>query len=149
MRLACDAVGARTAATIVPVHTKADLIDDGAPRDSSTREARFSYVSAETGEGLSAMLARIDAVLAESDARSISAPSADAIVITRERHQRGLREARDEITRFLEGWSSGELPATVAAVHLQSARDALAELVGAIGTEEILDRVFAEFCIGK
>ena len=149
VRLACDAVGARTAATIVPVHTKADLIDDGAPRDSSTREARFSYVSAETGEGLSAMLARIDAVLAESDARSISAPSADAIVITRERHQRGLREARDEITRFLEGWSSGELPATVAAVHLQSARDALAELVGAIGTEEILDRVFAEFCIGK
>ena len=64
-------------------------------------------------------------------------------------HQRGLREARDEISAFLAGWSSGALPSTVAAVHLQGARDALSELVGMIGTEDVLDRVFAEFCIGK
>ena len=60
-----------------------------------------------------------------------------------------MREARSEVSAFLEGWSSGALPATVAAVHLQGARDALSSLVGTIGIEDILDRVFADFCIGK
>jgi tRNA modification GTPase len=139
VRLACEAVAPRTAATILPVHTKADLPSSGAERDPA-----WSYASAETGEGLSALLARIDGVLAKE-----AAPADDTIVITRERHQRGLREAIDEVTHFLDGWRSGALPATVAAVHLQSARDALTELVGIIGTEDVLDRVFADFCIGK
>lgn len=139
VRLACEAVAPRTTATILPVHTKADLLPLGRERDPA-----WCYASAETGEGLSALLARIDSVLAKE-----AAPTDDTIVITRERHQRGLREALDEVTHFLDGWRSGDLPATVAAVHLQSARDALAELVGVIGTEDVLDRVFADFCIGK
>jgi tRNA modification GTPase len=139
VRLVCNAVAAHTAATILPVHTKADLLVPDAMRDPA-----ICYASAETGEGLSALLTHIDGALATE-----AAPTEEAIVITRERHQRGLREALDEVTRFLNGWTSGSLPATVAAVHLQSARDALAELVGIIGTDDVLDRVFADFCIGK
>jgi tRNA U34 5-carboxymethylaminomethyl modifying GTPase MnmE/TrmE len=37
----------------------------------------------------------------------------------------------------------------VAAVHLQAAREALAGVVGVIETEDILDRLFSAFCIGK
>jgi tRNA modification GTPase len=151
VRRTCDAVATHTTATIVPVHTKVDLIGPDARRDqdrSVPRDehgaARWCYASAETGEGLSALLTHIDGVV------TTQAPQpTDAIVITRERHQRGLRDAHEEVVRFLEAWSSGAVPVTVAAVHLQGARDALAELVGAIGTEDILDRVFADFCIGK
>ena len=73
----------------------------------------------------------------------------DQIMLTRERHQRARRDAHIEMAHFLEGWRSGALPATVAAVHLHAARDALSSLIGAIGTDDILDRVFASFCVGK
>jgi tRNA U34 5-carboxymethylaminomethyl modifying GTPase MnmE/TrmE len=42
-----------------------------------------------------------------------------------------------------------ELPATVAAVHLHSARGFLEELVGTVDVEDVLDRVFSSFCVGK
>jgi tRNA modification GTPase len=121
------------------VRTKADLESVNAARDDA-----FSYVSAETGQGLVALLARIDALVAIDGALP-----GDDVVVTRERHLRGLRDAISEVQAFVDGWTSGALPATVAAVHLHSARDALSSLVGAIGTEDILDRVFADFCIGK
>jgi len=46
-------------------------------------------------------------------------------------------------------WEGGELPAPVAATHLRAATLALDELLGALDVEEVLDRVFRAFCIGK
>lgn len=137
---AVEIVQAHTRAPVLGVHTKSDLQPSDTPH-----LADWCVVSAETGQGLTTLLARIDAILDSGTAH----PHEDEIVITRERQQRGLREARDEVTHFLDGWSMGALPATVAAVHLLAARDALSNLVGVIGTEDILDRVFADFCIGK
>jgi len=37
----------------------------------------------------------------------------------------------------------------VAAVHLHMAREAIAELIGTVETEDVLERVFRDFCIGK
>ena len=141
---ALDTVRPLTEATVLAVLTKADLQSTTAPR-----EPTHSWVSAERGDGLPELLARIDAVVTGSASVPSASDDPDNVVVTRERHQRALREAHDEVAHFLDGWSSGVLPATVAAVHLQSARDALSGLVGAIGTEDILDRVFADFCIGK
>lgn len=138
-----DAVRTRTPATVIAVHTKSDL--------RSVSDAMFEpgdelacSVSTETGDGLHELLARCDAAVAAG-----TGVAPDDVLVTRERHQRGLREARVEVEEFIAGWGSGALPATVAAVHLQSARDALSGLIGAVGTEDILDRVFADFCIGK
>jgi tRNA modification GTPase len=41
------------------------------------------------------------------------------------------------------------VPAVIAAVHLRAAVHALEEIIGAVDTEDILDRLFAEFCVGK
>ena len=61
-----------------------------------------------------------------------------------------LGSARAEIAEFLEIWNGRHgLPATVAAVHLQSARGHLEELVGVLDVEDVLDRVFSSFCVGK
>jgi tRNA modification GTPase len=49
----------------------------------------------------------------------------------------------------METWATGTLPAPVAAVHLRAAVAALEELVGAVDTEDVLDRVFRSFCVGK
>ena len=41
------------------------------------------------------------------------------------------------------------LPTEVAATHLLPAETALEELLGVIPREEILDKLFQDFCIGK
>lgn len=139
VQLAVAAVAGRTSATVVPVHCKADLLATDA-----VRTPHWSYVSAERGDGLSALLARVDGLVADGERLPTT-----SVLITRERHQRALREAHEEMAHFVEAWDAGALPAPVAAVHLHSARDALSSLIGAIGTEDILDRVFADFCVGK
>ncbi|MBY0490191.1 MAG: tRNA uridine-5-carboxymethylaminomethyl(34) synthesis GTPase MnmE [Gemmatimonadaceae bacterium] len=131
-----QAVAPLTAGVVLPVLTKADL--------HPALAADPTAVSAETGEGLAALLARIDAALAQA------APAeTDAVLITRERHRLGLTAALDEIQAFEAAWSDGALPATVVAVHLYAARTALEELIGSVDVEDVLGRVFASFCIGK
>lgn len=107
--------------------------------------ARVIAVSAERGSGLRELL---DAVVELLDANH-GAPAPDAPVVTRARHVRALREAHDELAQFCELWQLGALPATVAAVHLRSAVHALEELVGSVDVEDVLERVFSTFCVGK
>lgn len=131
----------RTDATVVPVRTKCDLLAAG----DAVRPNDAVPVSAETGVGLSELLACIDA------AAQVGAPTLpeDSAIITRERHRAGLTTARDEVAAFARAWAQGSLPAPVAAVHLLAAREAIAELIGSVETEDVLERVFRDFCIGK
>ena len=71
------------------------------------------------------------------------------MLVTRERHRLALLQARAEVAQFLEAWAGATLPATVAAVHLHAARDLLGDVTGAIVLDDVLDRVFRDFCIGK
>ncbi|MBL0938852.1 MAG: tRNA uridine-5-carboxymethylaminomethyl(34) synthesis GTPase MnmE [Gemmatimonadaceae bacterium] len=131
----------RTSAAVIGVHTKSDLIATGVSFDLPD----IVSVSAETGIGMDRLLQVID------EAIQHSAPSMQDgdIMITRERHRVGLATARDEVDAFRGAWSRRELPAPVASVHLFAAREALSELIGVIDTEDVLDRVFRDFCIGK
>lgn len=131
----------RTTAAVIPVLTKSDLHEAG----DLVRDAHGVMVSAESGEGLANLLAHIDEVVQQT----APASPQDSVIVTRERHRVGLTTARDEVDEFLRAWQAGALPAPVAAVHLHTAREAIAELIGTVETEEVLDRVFRDFCIGK
>ena len=133
-------IAAITTAPTIGVLTKADLPDGGVPLPP-----RLVRVSAETGAGLGELLARIEEVL--DGAFTAAAP--DTPVVTRARHLASLRAAREELREFGERWATGELPAPVIAVHLRAAVAALEELVGVVDTEDVLDRVFRSFCVGK
>jgi tRNA modification GTPase len=135
------AIAPLTGARVVAVRTKSDL----SPADASERLPTIA-VSAETGDGLSALLAHLDHILRAETDGTLPAPD---VMLTRERHRHGVATAREEIAEFLTHWSSGALPAPVAAVHLQSARDALGGVIGVIDTDDVLERVFRDFCIGK
>jgi tRNA modification GTPase len=102
-------------------------------------------VSAHTGAGLRELLDTVLAVLAER----LGAPAADAPLVTRARQQRAIATARDELVAFRAAWVEGVLPAPVAAVHVRAAAYALEDLIGAVDVEEVLGRVFGEFCVGK
>lgn len=127
---------------VIPTRTKCDLVGRE-PEGQGPVEA--VYVSASTGAGLKELLARIDHELS----RRYDSGSADTPVVTRARHRAILGAARDELNAFREGWMSEELPATVAAVHLRSAVHELEELIGSVDVEDVLDRVFSSFCVGK
>jgi tRNA modification GTPase len=155
--LACgeDAGGVRQAvavaqahgeASVVPVLTKCDVAGAGA---SEAMPDGWCAVSAETGSGLSALLARIDALVGGDASTGDPHPADDEPVVLRERQRVGLDAAREEVAAFVEGWTSGAMPAPVAAVHLHAAADALDAVIGRVSLEDVLDRVFRDFCIGK
>lgn len=132
-------IASRTDGIVIPVHTKVDL-------DSPGADGPGLRVSAETGQGLQDVLEAIDRA---AMAGLVALPAGDDVLVTRERHRAGLATAYEELSEFLLAWESGALPAPVAAVHLYAARESLSDLIGDVDTEDVLDRVFREFCIGK
>ena len=70
---------------------------------------------------------------------------ADFPATTRARHGEHLAAARDHLDRALLSLGDPEL----AAEDVRLAARALAQISGRIGAEDVLDRVFASFCIGK
>ncbi|HEX2187841.1 MAG TPA: tRNA uridine-5-carboxymethylaminomethyl(34) synthesis GTPase MnmE [Longimicrobiaceae bacterium] len=97
-----------------------------------------------TGDGLP----ELRGVLLRMAFGGILGEPGEAPLLTRERHARALRRARGEVELFLAAWDGG-VPPEFAATHLQAAAGALEDLLGAIGTEDVLDRVFGQFCVGK
>jgi tRNA modification GTPase len=125
---------------VLRVRTKSD-IDTG----DETAATDAIGLSAETGEGLARLMSAVDDCLSAT----AGAVVADMPILTRSRHIHGIGQAREEVAAFGAAWRQSALPATVAAVHLRSATTALESLIGAVSTEDVLDRVFSSFCVGK
>jgi tRNA modification GTPase len=137
----------RTAAPIVVVHTKADIRSDLTAEYYQFESATLSAitVSAEAGTGLDLLTEAIANVLSTRHHEL----SLDAPVLTRARHQQAVDRATEEVKMFREVWTDDKLPAPVAATHLRNAVLALEELIGVVGVDDVLDRVFSAFCVGK
>jgi len=69
-------------------------------------------------------------------------------VLTRLRHKRSLEEAEEALGRSRKGMEEG-LSVEWVLEDLRRALDSLKELIGEIYSEDLLDVVFQEFCIGK
>lgn len=135
---AVAAVANRTPAPIVRVRTKADLGADGESNDAIA-------VSVVDRRGLAELVASVGAELTER----YGSIDPEVPLLTRERHRIALSRAADEVRVFRQAWAARSLPAPVAAVHLRSAALALEDVIGAVDLEEILDRLFGTFCVGK
>jgi tRNA modification GTPase len=134
-------VSCGSTAPILAVHTKSDLVSN---RDETLTPGVIP-VSAETGAGLQELLRAINDAL---DARHGEIVP-DLPILTRARHGKAIGIARSELEQFRSAWREEKLPATVIAVHLRTAAHALEELIGAVEIEDVLDRVFSSFCVGK
>ena len=100
-------------------------------------------ISCRTGAGMAELLR-------ELTARAVAlAGSGDAPLLTRARHREAVTEARASLARLLAGADSGGGELALLAEDLRLAARAVGRLTGAVGVEEVLDRVFATFCIGK
>jgi tRNA modification GTPase len=119
----------------LPVHTKADLFA-GSPQAVPPGALA---VSARTGAGMEALL---DAIQGELEA---GLGACDALV-TRARHRAALESCIGHLDRLLA--SEGTLP-ELAVEDLRLAVRSLGEVGGHVGVEDVLDRLFSGFCIGK
>ncbi|MBI3073675.1 MAG: tRNA uridine-5-carboxymethylaminomethyl(34) synthesis GTPase MnmE [Deltaproteobacteria bacterium] len=73
---------------------------------------------------------------------------APRVVITRERHRDALSRAATAIARAREGLA-GTLPEECAATDIQDALGALGEITGETAHDELVNRIFRDFCVGK
>jgi tRNA modification GTPase len=100
-------------------------------------------VSARTGAGLDALRARLAALLLAAGERE-----AQDEVAPNERHRACLAAAAAALDAALD-LLARDGPPDLAAIDLRAAALAIGEVTGATCTEDILDRIFSRFCIGK
>ena len=121
------------------VHSKSDL------RDASTAEGACQNslrVSSKTGEGLDELKRMMNETLFKNDEAS------EDFWITSEREKACLEDALAGIDRALDLIRTN--PAVeLLAFEMQLVRRALQSIVGEISSEDILQSIFAGFCIGK
>jgi tRNA modification GTPase len=134
-------VGSSTASRLM-VATRCDREVDRV-RLGRLRQAGWVLTSAATGEGLGALRRRIVAALGgqvageELGVAATAARCGDAIG----RASAGLANAAELLDRRAgHEWVAGEI---------RVALQAIGEVTGEIYTDDILDRVFSRFCIGK
>ncbi len=132
--------GRLTAANALVVLNKTDLLAPALPLPPGLPTVR---VSALTGAGLDDLRQRIGAL-----ADTFQTSTGDEIIAINARHAHALEQARaclGSATAQLREAGSTELVAS----DLRGAMDAFGQISGKIDNEQVLDRLFATFCIGK
>ncbi len=130
------------------VVNKIDLVDSSAVAQlCESLSQRFPHrvlpISVRTGEGLAELKRVIESLFLGS-----SLEASDGLIITNLRHRLALQRAMGCLDQALASVEGGVQPEFLA-VDLRGASNALGEIVGDITSDDILNRIFSEFCIGK
>jgi tRNA modification GTPase len=99
--------------------------------------------SAHAGRGLDALLAGLRQAISKTQAAA-----GDVVTSTADRCRESVDLAAAAIRRAEDIVSSGQGDELLAA-ELRLALDELGKVVGAVYTDDVLDRIFSRFCIGK
>jgi len=126
---------------VILVRSKIDLATPGRRLDEPTSFTAALDVSALRGDGLDELRARLGRLLGEL---GVVEPSTDGTPAVREALE-ALRRARALVCMSARELASPEL----VALELRIARGALVDWSSGTVDEAILDRIYAEFCVGK
>ncbi len=74
--------------------------------------------------------------------------SGEGVLLSRARHLQHVVAALESLRRARQSLEAG-MDHEIIALDLREALDALGEIVGQVTTNDILHRIFAEFCVGK
>jgi tRNA modification GTPase len=128
---------ARESGRSIAVGNKCDL-----PHAPPSPDLAIS-VSAVTGEGIEALRRLLQEAIAPD-----GVPEVEAGFITSLRHEQLLRESRESLANARSATLS-ELPHEMLLLDLYSALRPIDAITGATTAEDILNRIFSTFCIGK
>ena len=120
----------------IAVLNKADLAE--------VHKEGFLNLSVATGAGFDELCTRIASRLSSA----ADAPDDSALVIESERQKENILRAVQSLEAA--GTAVAEnLPLDLVSMDIQEALEALGELTGEVTTDDILDRIFGSFCVGK
>jgi len=114
--------------------------------------SRFDYLlphatrvelSALTGEGLAELEQAIIELIFSGKVMA-----SDTALVTNPRHQQALQTALDHVRSAMQGDEAGS-PVDLTAIDVTAAVNALGEITGETATEDLLEIIFSEFCVGK
>jgi len=101
------------------------------------------FVSARTGQGIDRIKKEMASAVLTGKA-DLSAPA----FILEVRHKLALKAASEALNRALRAINE-DRGIELAAIDLREALDWLGQVTGEVVSEDILDRIFSQFCIGK
>ena len=123
-------------ARCIPVLNKVDIAD----KDMKG----FVRLSVTTGFGFSELCSKIKEKLTSD----LSVSDESALVIENDRQRENLSRASSSLTAAKLALKE-DLPLDIVSMDIQEALEALGELTGEVTTDDILDRIFGSFCVGK
>ena len=146
---------------VLYVLNKVDLVDENnaLPNNSKLSKDCSFGISCTTSEGVDNFLTSLteqalsmvssDDNGGASNSALLAVEGTEGAVITRARHRRHVEAASDALARFDQLSGQGYMALDMAAEELRLAASELGRVTGAIDVENILDVLFADFCIGK
>ncbi len=105
-------------------------------------EAEILPISLTSGTGLNSFLNELEKQVGFS-----AQETAEEVIITRVRHKKALEKTKNALIEALANITL--VPLDILAVDLRQAYLALGEITGHTIKEDLIERIFAEFCLGK
>lgn len=116
-------------------------IDRGAVVEASAIFPDAIPASARTGSG-------IDRLRSAMREKILAGAPPDSALVSRERHSKALADAQAAVEAALRTLGE-DMPSDFVTIHLREALDALGLITGETVTADIVERIFADFCVGK
>lgn len=129
------------ATRVITVRTRTDRLASGAQIDApklSTETASALSISAHTGEGMEQLIK----TLAAEASRLAGEPA----LVTHARQRHWVSDAIGHLRSVIAADGKSE---ELVAEDIRQAVQAMGRITGRVGVEEVLDRIFKNFCIGK
>ncbi len=118
---------------------KDDIILRG--KVDETPDFKGAGVSGKTGQGIDFVMKNIVRILSP---RILPTQTA-----TRERHRVAMQSASSVLQQAGDSIKGDSFAVELVATDIRSALGSLNQMIGAVGVEDILDEIFASFCLGK
>ena len=131
---------------VIVVLNKIDLLSPSAAQGAGGRSFPASvavvHASATTGQGIEDLESMIAEIAGAGEMGS------EGVVVSNARHREALGHASESLGHALDSLAAGE-PIDLLSGDLTAACDSLGLVTGETATDDLLDRIFSEFCIGK
>lgn len=128
---------------VIGILNKIDIKED-IELSPLTKISKWLEISAIKNQGIDEMEEEIYRHIIDENIED----SSQKITITNVRHKSALEKTKQSIENIFETIESG-LPMDLMAVDIKGALDSLSEVTGEISSEDLLDHIFSNFCVGK
>lgn len=126
---------------VIVLFNKSDLgVSDAA---NTYKNTDFCFISAKTGTGLNELSALI-----EKKFQLGEIAAENRVIITNMRHKEALTNAIHSISRATEALKTN-MPYDLVSIDVLDCATHLGEITGKTISEEVVDKIFARFCLGK